>query len=179
MSLNYLGFGTGFLDYDNDGWLDLFIANRHVHDNIEEYDALVTYRQTPQMVRNLGGSFGDVSASLGQAFATPYAGRGAAFVDYDADGDTDIALLDAGRGAVILRNEGGNAAHWLDVELEGRTNRDAVGAKGWGRRGHGSFARSTEGWGINPPVRTALITDSEAWKILVPWWSAGPAGSSR
>ena len=131
VSLNYLGFGTGFLDYDNDGWLDLFVANGHVHDNIEEYDALVTYRQTPQLLRNLGGRFGDVSAALGQAFATPYAGRGAAFADYDADGDTDIALLDAGRGAVILRNEGGNAAHWLDVELEGRTNRDAVGAKLW------------------------------------------------
>ena len=131
VSLNYLGFGTGFLDYDNDGWLDLFVANGHVHDNIEQYDALVTYRQTPQMLRNLGSRFEDVSASLGPAFATPYAGRGAAFADYDADGDTDIALLDAGRGAVILRNEGGNAGHWLDVELEGRRNRDAVGAKLW------------------------------------------------
>ena len=131
VSLNYLGFGTGFIDYDNDGWLDLFVANGHVHDNIEQYDALVTYRQTPQLLRNLGGRFEDVSASLGPAFATPYAGRGAAFADYDADGDTDIALLDAGRGAVILRNEGGNAGHWLDVELEGRRNRDAIGAKLW------------------------------------------------
>ena len=131
VSLNYLGFGTGFLDYDNDGWLDLFVANGHVHDNIEQYDALVTYRQTPQLLRNLGGRFADVSSSLGPAFATSYAGRGAAFADYDADGDTDIALLDAGRGAVILRNEGGNAGHWLDVELQGKTNRDAVGAKLW------------------------------------------------
>ena len=131
VSLNYLGFGTGFLDYDNDGWLDLFVANGHVHDNIEQYDALVTYRQTPQLLRNLGGRFADVSPSLGPAFTTSYAGRGAAFADYDADGDTDIALLDAGRGAVILRNEGGNAGHWLDVELQGKTNRDAIGAKLW------------------------------------------------
>jgi len=55
VSLNYLGFGTGFFDYDNDGWLDLFVANGHVHDNIEQYDDLVTYAQKAQIFRNQGG----------------------------------------------------------------------------------------------------------------------------
>lgn len=145
-SLNYLGFGTGFLDYNNDGWLDLFVANGHVHDNIGQYDELVTYRQTPQILRNAGGRFDDVSTMLGEAFSTPYVGRGAAFADYDRDGDPDIALLDAGQGVVILRNDGGNTAHWLEVELVGnRSNRDGLGARVWISDDRGHHLREIHG----------------------------------
>ena len=145
-SLNYLGFGTGFLDYNNDGWLDLFVANGHVHDNIGQYDELVTYRQTPQILRIVGGRFDDVSTMLGEAFSTPYVGRGAAFADYDRDGDPDIALLDAGQGVVILRNDGGNTAHWLEVELVGnRSNRDGLGARVWISDDRGQHLREIHG----------------------------------
>ncbi len=130
-SLNSLGFGTFFFDYDNDGWQDVFMANGHVHDNIEVYDKLATYAQLAQLYRNLGhGRFAEQTAAAGPAFAVRYVGRGAAHGDYDQDGDLDIALVSSGGAAALLRNDGGNANHWLQVELRGRqSNRDGVGAK--------------------------------------------------
>ncbi|NKB67364.1 MAG: hypothetical protein GKR89_09915 [Candidatus Latescibacteria bacterium] len=136
ISLNYLGFGTGFFDYNNDGWLDLFVANGHVHDNIEAYDELVTYAQRAQVFRNRGGKFVEVTDSLGTGLAVPYVGRGSAFGDYDGDGDLDIALAVSNGPAALLRNEGGNQGHWLQVALEGRvSNRDGLGAKVYVRSG--------------------------------------------
>ncbi|MCC7261471.1 MAG: CRTAC1 family protein [Candidatus Latescibacteria bacterium] len=130
-SLNSLGFGTFFFDYDNDGWQDVFMANGHVHDNIEAYDPLATYAQKAQLFRNLGqGRFAEQTAVAGPAFAAHYVGRGAAYGDYDLDGDLDLALISSGRPAALLRNDGGNAGHWLQVELKGRqSNRDGVGAR--------------------------------------------------
>ena len=130
ISLNYLGFGTGFVDYDNDGWQDLFIANGHVHDNIEQFDAIVTYAQKPQMFRNEQGRFAERSRELGKPFAVDHVGRGAAFGDYDRDGDVDIAMMSSGRRVQMLRNDGGSARNWLQIELEGRrSNRDGIGAR--------------------------------------------------
>ena len=130
VSLNYLGFGVGFFDWDNDTWLDLFVANGHVHDNIESYDPMVTYPQRAQVFRNLGaGKFVDVSDDLGPAMQERYVGRGVAFADYDEDGDVDVALSSSGQPSVLLRNDGGNAGAWLRVHLQGTmSNRDGVGA---------------------------------------------------
>ena len=72
ISLNYLGFGTLFLDVDNDGWLDLFVANGHVHDNIELYDKLVTYEQKAQLFLNREGTFSEITAQAGPAFDATY-----------------------------------------------------------------------------------------------------------
>ena len=129
ISLNFLGFGAGFFDYDNDGWLDLFVANGHVHDNIEEYDELVTYAQRAQIFRNDGtGYFHE--RDVGPGLQKSYVGRGSAFGDYDDDGDLDIALVNNGRPAALLQNGGGNLNNWLLVELEGtRSNRDGIGAQ--------------------------------------------------
>ena len=137
ISLNYLGFGTGFFDYDNDGWLDLFVANGHVHDNIERYDELVTYAQKAQIFRNLGGGrYAELTRDLGPGLALDYVGRGSAFGDFDQDGDLDIALVNSNGPAALLRNEGGNARHWLQVELEGAgNNREGIGAKLYLRSG--------------------------------------------
>ena len=128
-SLNFLGFGVGFLDYDNDGWLDLFVANGHVHDNIEEYDDVVTYAQRAQLFRNDGtGHF--VEQDAVPDLQKRYVGRGSAFGDYDEDGDLDIALVNSGRPAALLQNRGGNGNNWLHIDLEGtRGNRNGVGAK--------------------------------------------------
>lgn len=131
ISLNYLGFGTGFLDYDNDGWLDLFVANGHVHDNIAAYDELVRHAQQAQLFYNDGqGRFADHSAELGPGLAAAYVGRGSAFGDFDLDGDMDILLSSNGGRVALLRNEGGNANNWLEVHLEGvQSNRHGIGAK--------------------------------------------------
>ncbi len=129
LSLNYLGFGTGFFDSDNDGLLDLFVGNGHVHDNIEQYDQLVTYAQKAQLFRNRGGGvFREVTAESGPAFATPYVVRGSSFGDIDQDGDLDIALVNNGRSFALLRNNGAGG-NYLTVALEGReSNRDGIGA---------------------------------------------------
>ena len=131
ISLNYLGFGAGFFDYDNDGWLDLFVTNGHVHDNIEAFDPLVTYAQKTQIFHNEDqGRYVERTGELGPALQVDYVGRGSAFGDFDQDGDVDILILNSGRHAVLLRNEGGHANNWLQVDLEGtQSNREGVGAR--------------------------------------------------
>ena len=130
-SLAWVGWGTAFLDYDNDGFLDIFVANGHTLDNIEIFDASSTYPQPDQLFRNTGdGRFEDVSAASGPALAAPKVSRGAAFGDYDDDGDTDIFVVHSTGRADLLRNEGGNEGRWLQVRTVGRrANRDGVGAR--------------------------------------------------
>jgi len=125
------GFGTRFMDYDNDGARDLFMANGHVLDNIERYQASVHYAEPKLMFRNTGrGLFEDVSAQLGKDFLTPCVSRGAAVSDFDNDGDLDILVNNNGQPAQLLRNDGGNANHWLEIFLIGtHSNRDGVGAR--------------------------------------------------
>lgn len=124
------GFGTGFLDYDNDGWLDIFIANGHVLDNVSLFHAGTTWAEPKTMYHNAGGVFEDVSDRLGSDFVSPRVGRAAAFADFDNDGDIDILVANNGQAPQLLRNDGGNRRHWLGVRLTGvRSNRDGVGAK--------------------------------------------------
>ncbi len=125
------GFGARFMDYDNDGARDIFMANGHVLDNISRYHADVQYAEPKLMFRNLGrGVFENVSNSLGVDFQLPRVSRGAAIADYDNDGDLDILVNNNGGAPQLLRNDGGNANHWLEILLIGtKSNRDAVGAR--------------------------------------------------
>src|SRR5437763_10734187 len=125
------GFGTRFVDYDNDGARDLFMANGHVLDNIQGYHAKTTYAEPKLMFRNTGhGIFQNVSEQLGADFQLPRVSRGAAIGDFDNDGDLDILVSNNGQPPQLLRNDGGNANHWLQIFLIGtRSNRDAVGAR--------------------------------------------------
>src|SRR5258708_36719 len=125
------GFGTRFMDYDNDGARDLFMANGHVLDNIERYHADSRYAEPKLMFRNNGrGIFENVSDSLGPDFVLPRVSRGAAIGDFDNDGDLDIVVNNNGQGPQLLRNDGGNANHWLEILLIGtKSNRDGVGAR--------------------------------------------------
>ena len=125
------GFGTRLMDYDNDGARDVFIANGHVLDNIHRYRAETTYAEPKLMFRNTGhGTFQNVSAQLGSDFQLPRVSRGAAIADFDNDGDLDILVSNNGQPAQLLRNDGGNVNHWLQLHLIGtRSNRDAVGAR--------------------------------------------------
>ncbi|HXN27117.1 MAG TPA: CRTAC1 family protein [Candidatus Acidoferrales bacterium] len=125
------GFGTRFMDYDNDGWRDVFMADGHILDNIERYRSGVQYAEPKLMFRNRGrGIFENVSDRLGADFQRPRVSRGAAIGDFDNDGDLDVLLNNNGEPAQLLRNDGGNANHWLEVFLIGtRSNRDGVGAR--------------------------------------------------
>ena len=130
-TLPFVGFSPLFLDYDNDGHLDLFCANGHPQDVIGILTDHETYAQLDQLFRNNGGgSYMDVSATAGTYFAEPLVGRAAATADYDNDGDTDIIIMNSNQRAVLLRNDSGNLKNWLGIKLVGtRSNRDGIGAK--------------------------------------------------
>jgi len=129
-SLLTLTFGCFFFDYDLDGWLDIFAANGHVADDIERVQKRVTYAQAPHLFRNQGrGKLEEVTSSAGAALKEPMVARGAAYADYDLDGDLDLIVTTNNGPAKLLRNDGG-ANHALRMTLRGVvSNRDAIGAK--------------------------------------------------
>ena len=118
----YTGWGEGLIDYDNDGLLDVFVANGNAHHEYTEEDVLL---------RNNGkGGFIDVATRSGAYFGEKHVGRGAAFADYDNDGDIDILVMTLNGPAKLLRNDGGNRNHWLTVDARlGRTRSPALGAR--------------------------------------------------
>ena len=130
-SLRLTGFGTGWLDYDNDGWLDLFIANGAVTAVDDEYaDRRFPYGQINQLLRNSGGRFRDVTREAGSAFARREVSRGAAFGDIDNDGDIDVAVVNTNGPLRLLRNDVGQDSAWLRIRLRATDGvRDATGTR--------------------------------------------------
>jgi enediyne biosynthesis protein E4 len=125
-TLLFSGWSTRFVDYDNDGWKDIFAVQGHVMDTIEKTSPNLSYLQPPLLLRNEAGRFSRVTP--GEAFQRSWAGRGAAFGDLDNDGDVDIVVSNVGQPAVVLRNDGGNEQHWLSIRTVGRkSNRDGIG----------------------------------------------------
>jgi hypothetical protein len=125
------GVAAKFLDYDNDGWVDILQLNGAMLDNVTLYHSEVSYKEPLVMFRNLGlGHFELTSSQLGPDFLRPVAGRGLATADFDNDGDMDIAVNNRGDYPELLRNDGGNVNHWLEVLLMGtKSNRDGTGAQ--------------------------------------------------
>ncbi len=124
-SLLSLSFGVFFFDYDLDGYPDIFAANGHLDEEIGRVQPKIQYRQLPLLFHNMGnGKFENVSA-----FTKALVGRGAAYADFDHDGDLDVLITNNHGPAVLYRNDGGNRNHWLNVKLTGtKSNRSGLGA---------------------------------------------------
>jgi hypothetical protein len=122
--------GAGFVDFDNDGHRDIFVACGHLQDNVELYDNGATTDARNVLLRNTGnGKFVDVSDQGGDGMKVKLRSRGAGFDDLDNDGDVDVVILNSRREPTILRNDSPSRGHWLQVCLRGvKSNRDGVGA---------------------------------------------------
>jgi len=132
-TIPFLGWGTSFIDFDNDGWLDLFVVNGHVYPVVDSHQWGTSFAQQPLLFRNLrNGRFERVGAAPGTALAQAWAGRGLAIGDLDGDGRPDVILNNIDSGPAVLRNVTANAGHWLELRLVGdpaqKTPKDAIGS---------------------------------------------------
>jgi hypothetical protein len=123
--------GNSFVDFDNDGNRDIFVACGHLQDNVERYTNTTTYLERNILLLNTGhGKFVDVSDRSGEGMKVRLSSRGAAFDDLDNDGDVDVVILNSRAGPTLLRNDSPAPGHWLQLRLRGtRANRDAVGSR--------------------------------------------------
>ena len=175
----YTGWGVAWMDFDNDGWLDLLAINGLVKQDVDARSAKnpFPYQQRNQLLRNLGnGRFEDVTDKAGGVFAAKDVGRGAAFGDIDNDGDTDVLVVNSGGPARLLINGIGNRNHWLGLRLVGKdAPRDMVGARVaiirsdgptlWRRaRADGSYASAND-----PRVLVGLGTSASPPRVRVIW----------
>lgn len=181
IALDYIGWGTFFFDYNNDGLLDLFVVNGSTFQQKEATELLIP--MVDQLFWNAGpqNGFYDVSAVSGEYFSREYVGRGAAYGDYDNDGDLDVFVVNHGDRAVLLRNDGGNRNRWLEVELEGReSNRQAIGARlslyAGGRVQVRQVGAQSPYLSQNSPIEHFGLKDlSEADSLVVIW----PSGARQ
>jgi hypothetical protein len=169
------GWGLKFFDYDNDGNLDLFIANGHPDDKIEEHSSHVSYLEPLLLFHNNGKTLENVSAEAGPVFAQNFAARGMAVGDFDNDGAVDVLVTVNGGAPLLLKNHAAAGNHWLGVKLIGKKcNIDAVGAKlSWSagalkrsclKTGGGSFLASRD-----PRMVLGLGSNAKIDKLEIRW----------
>lgn len=127
-SLPFVKWGTSFFDYDNDGRPDLLVVNGSTFQDPRDRRRLIAMPHLLYWNRGDEDGFYEVSAHAGTVLGSPTVGRGAAFADYDSDGDVDVAVVNHGGAPALLRNDGGNAKHWLQVRARGRRDVSGLGA---------------------------------------------------
>ncbi|MGH9907762.1 MAG: CRTAC1 family protein, partial [Pyrinomonadaceae bacterium] len=131
VNTRWLGWGCGFLDVDNDGWSDIFLVNGHVYPEVEKLTTEAGYAQRKVLYHNLrNGRFSDVSEKVGEAITRPNASRGAAFGDYDNDGDIDILINSVNGLPELLRANSSHQNNWLKIKTIGvKSNRNGIGVR--------------------------------------------------
>jgi len=181
-TIPFLGWGTGFLDFDNDGWLDIFVANGHVYPGVDQQDWGTTWAQRPQLFRNQGGRFREVPPATGSGLADLISARGAAFGDLFNDGHIDVVLNNVDAGPALLRNVVKNDNRWIGLKLIGgpKSPRDAIGAKVFltaaGTRQRADvFSGGSYGSSSDPRVHFGLGSAMKIDKIEIQW----PSGSKQ
>jgi enediyne biosynthesis protein E4 len=131
VNTRFLGWGCGFVDFDNDGWLDIFLVNGHVYPEVEKLTTEAGYPQRKVLYQNQrNGSFKDVAEKVGGPLVEPTASRGCAFGDFDNDGDVDVVINPVNDFPVLLRTDSATNNNWISIKLVGvKSNRDGVGAR--------------------------------------------------
>jgi len=186
-TMPFLGWGTDFLDYDNDGWLDLLVVNGHVYPAADRFPWNTSYAQRALLFRNLRGRrFEDIGAAGGESFSVPRVSRGSAVGDLDNDGGADIVINNLDDRPTVARNEGAaKAGHWITVQLKGdpakKCPRDAIGsvvfvtAGGITRRGEVASGRGQISQS-DLRVHFGLGSDTAVSRLQVRW-ANGPVGT--
>lgn len=131
VNTTFVGWGAGFLDYDNDGWPDLLLVNSHVYPEVDQLHADIHYKERVILYHNQGnGTFSDVSKASGPGILERHAARGAAFGDIDNDGSVEVVINNQNEPPTLLKLAKSPPGHWIILRLEGtRSNRSAIGAR--------------------------------------------------
>lgn len=176
-TIPFLGWGTGFLDFDNDGLLDIFVANGHVYPSVDQRDWGTTWAQRPQLFRNIDGTkFQEVPAATGSGLADVIPARGAAFGDLFNDGHIDVVLNNMDSPPALLRNVVKNGNHWITLKLIGgpKSPRDAIGAKvfltaGGVRQRADVFSGASYASSSDPRIHFGLGSTTKVDKLEIFW----------
>ena len=176
-TIPFLGWGTGFLDFDNDGYLDLFEANGHVFRNVDRQNWGTTYTQRPLLFRNVDGKrFDVVPAATDSGLSVVISARGAAFGDLFNDGHIDVVINNIDSAPTLLRNVVRNQNHWIELKLIGgpKSPRDSIGAKvfvttGPVRQRADVFSGGSYGSGSDQRVHFGLGSATKIDKVEILW----------
>jgi len=176
-TIPFLGWGAGFLDFDNDGLLDIFVANGHVYPSVDQRDWGTTWAERPQLFRNLDGTkFQEVPPATGSGLALVIPARGAAFGDIFNDGHIDVVLNNMDSAPALLRNVVKNGSHWIAFKLVGaaKSPRDAIGAAvfvttGGVRQRADVLSGGSYGSSSDPRVHFGLGSASKIERVEIHW----------